>query len=366
MLFLYHQLNTSSRTFSQLFQFAKGRQDQDVCDALTVMRMHWNLSQGHYADCTADMVVLSETDQTRFSLPLKAYAAILTVAYYSFLYDKEDCLDKVKAAVRHLHGLFDDQRADSSMPDDRSFLVPISRSSPIRLQGLPLPQIRALVYVLSAAFSNDPVGKSPRSLAFISAGLGHIADVRNKGWSVASTRGVRQTHEDRVWLDSLEAQALLLRAEVELCRSKFDDASESLQMCLRIVAHDHPSLWPEYRVPWTMLKGMLYHAVDQSEKALKCYSAVLRLDPGNALALLSVAMIRLARGEGLLVSGTPQRQPGEADVKPVSGGKDWARLSIEQLVSEARARCEGSGVPGLQLAGQLLSGITRSGIVKSK
>lgn len=240
---------------------------------------------------------------------------------------------------------------------------------------MPLSRINLLLYVLSAALSHDPTGSRPLRFKFLESGLASLQELRQKGFNEAPAgSGPSFLLQDRLWLCRLEADALLLRAEMELTRSAFDACAVSLKECLKLVAHDQPLLWDDYKVSYTLMQGMLYHAVDQSDQALRCYTAVLVMHPNHPLALASISMIRLSRGELKKIVQTPKKSDksaksaaaGAAAEQIVGQEMRWLQMPIDKLISETRGHCDAAAVPKLKLASSIIIGATRSGIVKSK
>lgn len=244
--------------------------------------------------------------------------------------------------------------------------VPIAGDKRITMQALPIPHIGALLYILSAAFSGDPTGTRPVRYKFIESGLQTIQEYRQHGFNTASAPGPTFVDQDRLLLYRMEADALLLRSELDLTRSSFATCAESLHACLKIVAHSAPALWDEYKVPYTLMQGMLYQAVDQPDKALRCYTAVLVMQPNHPLALASIAVVRLGRGELIKVTQTPQKTEVSAEPSVIGKEAQWLHMPMERLLSETRSHCESSRVPRLKLISSIIIGATRSGIVKSK
>lgn len=226
------------------------------------------------------------------------------------------------------------------------------------------------LFLVSAAFCVDPTGTRPLRPLYLDQALASVAHIRSRGFPHASSSNPSSIPRDQTWLARIEADALLVHAEMALSRSQWEQCDQFLNSCIKITAHDQPALWSDYQLSVTLLRGMLYQGVAQLDKALDCYSTVLLLQPRHPLALVSISLIRLGRGEGLAVTSTPAKKafskskdlklPKELKLMP------WMSMPIEQLVSEARACCDAAKVPRLKVAAQLLIGITRTGIVKSK
>jgi hypothetical protein len=166
----------------------------------------------------------------------------------------------------------------------------------------------------------------------------------------------------RSWMTMarMKADLLLFNAELLIMRSRLDEAdkvkmplppaddlfsdtsSKVLDSLIQFAREQ--GFWGVISPRVTFAKGMLFHALDDYDRAFACYQVVAKLSPSDSdlsvLAQMSTVILRLGRG----------------DSKPYEFEK-----SAKDIVA-ASATC----VPSVKLAGLLVEALVGSELVKAK
>jgi hypothetical protein len=225
------------------------------------------------------------------------------------------------------------------------------------------------------AVHRDPFGSKPRSILFADEGL-KMMDAKLKG-AEGESRRRRRRDLTLTSLSSALSSALapadvlpalksiakmkvhlhLFLASLHLMRSSFPLAASHAASALR-TSRQYPGLWEVFQVRIVLIKGLLAQALDDNERAIKCFEVCIAIAGSQVegtLAKVSILILKISAGATVRLSSSAST-PASAESTYLSS----LASSIIQISQQA------SSPPSLVFLGEFVQALTKGEITKAK